>query len=94
MPPETIEIRYPGGQVAPRPRPVTQGTEIIFTSPDGKDLQVEFVGESPLKSNPRPIRQGDVHTITAKPGRYKFDCSVEINGERVPLTGGEIEVGN
>lgn len=88
MPRETIEIRYPGGQVGKRPRGVTQGDEIIFTSPDGTDLEIEFIGESPLKTD------GGRQTIAAKPGIYPFNCSVMMNGKRVPLTGGELEVGN
>jgi hypothetical protein len=103
--PTTIVINYkskPPGQVGARPHKLAPGEDFVFTSEDGTDLTVDFLGNSPLKTGTGVAKQGEVLTAANKPGRYPFKCSMTVDGEPVTLgdpndpnsvIGGELEVG-
>jgi len=101
--PETIEINYrnpPHGQVGMRPRKIALNDMFRFTCKEPGVLTVEFIDESPLGNDAKTIGAEEDFSA-AKPGRYRFKCTLEHLGKKItigdpddPLSepGGELEV--
>jgi hypothetical protein len=98
-----LEITYsknPTGLVGERPRKLSRGEEIEFTCNDPGELEIEFVGESPLEGGVKKMKKGDKRKLGQKAGLFKFDCLLTQNGKTrrlgsngAEVSGGELEIG-
>lgn len=89
---EILEIKYPGGLVGVRPRPVAHGAAFKFVCSDPGTLEIKFQGHSPIpdgRLNVGPNREFSAF----HPGTFHFACTlIDAAGNRLEIEGGEIEV--
>ena len=87
-----IKINYkkiPKGIVGGNPK-IRKGTTFAFASDEGP-LEVQFMGASPTDGL-ADAKLSDNTDFTAKNiGKFKFQCF--LNGQLLPDSGGELEVG-